>query len=372
MADNENDVTTYIKGLNREAEQETEVAEHRGSFFEAAPDDAVIVRRAREFEDIEKHIVRREHWLPLVTKLRNEKGSGLRLLTLPGRHRIEVELYRKEGLLKVSGEEVGAVGYETEPATFGMLSLERPKFEMLENADLTVVLTEPGGGDYKRLSMRFPFDIINLDFTVPLATPSDGPYSKQLQAISSCFRLQGAQTDRWALFVTFRSMLNETSVDTVRIWSETVDRNMQNPQVKAAFFEKFNVTSATTFLQKAQHRALGEFAAKWIIDEAHRYGWRVDELLHVWYSRAAGYVITKLSLILRRSKDVTYTLPTKYASEVGWHVEDLIRTLKGGRRVDISAKLADYVARKPDYVAKLKNDVESFLSRIQLERPLGS
>ena len=106
------DIGDFLDVLNKEDAQEREIEAHKGSFFATAPDASTMVARAREFDDIHKHWVRRDLWLKTVRRIKNAKGAGLRLLTLPGQHFFEIKLYAKEGLLERQshdGEELQTV-----------------------------------------------------------------------------------------------------------------------------------------------------------------------------------------------------------------------------------------------------------------------
>src|SRR5262245_32977544 len=137
----------FIEALNEEGAQEARVDAHENSFFDNMPDDETVVTRAREFDDLPKHWVRKKVWLKIAKDIQRAHNRGLRLLTLPGRHRFEVGLYAREGLLaRVTDgehERLAVVGFESDPTVFGLLATAQPPLLEMLRGDVLAALIEP-------------------------------------------------------------------------------------------------------------------------------------------------------------------------------------------------------------------------------------
>ena len=157
----ESDLDNFLAdALDKEEKQEQQAETHEGSFFENAPDDSAMVARAREFDDIGEHWVRRELWLKTVKRIAKNKGSGVRMLTLPGQHRFEIKLYESENVLEVTsvdGESrLGVVGIEYDPTIFGLLATSEPRLLELLRGDVLAALIEPGSTNGKAIRKHTP------------------------------------------------------------------------------------------------------------------------------------------------------------------------------------------------------------------------
>jgi hypothetical protein len=336
--DSVDDVAKFVGDLDREGQQESDVLHGEGAYFsDDAPDAGTLVRRAREYDDLPKHIVRVEHWLKMAKSLFKAKGKGLRLLTLPGRYALEVALYHRNGLLEERTENgnttVYAVGFETSPDVFGLLQSGPQRFFRLFDGDLIDTLADPNAPHRKELTQLFPFDIINLDLTVNLVAPSEGPYGPVLAAIRDCFKLQGAQPDDWALMVTFRAGLPETDSRAIAAWREEFQRNLDtHPSVKDACFQAHGCATVNELFEQDEEEALAQVAAKWIAEQAHACNWQVRSARQLWYTRqhdGGTYTIRKIvfrfSIAARLPQ---YAMPTKEIPTMPWHIEDLVSVVK--------------------------------------------
>jgi hypothetical protein len=360
-------VEKFLEDLNKEADQEKAVEENTGSYFSAAPAEEVLRRRAREYDDLPKHLVRTHHWLKVARALHKAKGSGLRLLTLPGRYAIEVGLYHRNGLLEqLAGEEgddsLYVVGFETNPEVYGLLLSSRPRLLRLFDGSLVETLTNFASKTHQELVALFPFDIINLDLTVNLVAPSEGPYGPVPAAIHECFKLQGAQPHDWALMLTFRAGLPETDPSAVGIWREEYQRNLeQHVAVKDACYETYSSSTVNELFARDAEEALGQCAAKWIADQGHATDWRIVSSKHLRYQREyenGTYTIRKLVFRFSRAKLPQYAMPTKTVPTVPWHLDDLVKVVKSQSQ-DIDRFLERLRETKADYVDTLLREIEA-------------
>lgn len=355
-------VESIIKSLDREGYQDDRINKHQGSFFDRAPSGEILIARAREYDDIEKHIVRKEYWLKVARDLRDKKGDAIKLLTLPGRYRFEIELYREHGLFGETAldAELPVVGFETSPEVFGLLQTAQPRLRRLFHDDLIPTLIDSKSKHYAELVKLFPFDIINLDLTNNLVAPSDGPYGPILEAIRACFKLQGAQTHDWVLMLTFRAVVEDTNQQAIDRLTIQYQANIDKyPQVKDACYNKYNSISAVQIMANSPEMALGQFASKWIVDQAHSFDFKLVDTAHLCYSRSRGdssYSVRKLLFRFRRERVPKYAWPGK--DDLAWHIDDIVTVVSGRKQEDISAKIKALVASKPDYIRSLQAEVE--------------
>jgi hypothetical protein len=366
MTEARSNIEAFFGELDAEGEQEAKAGEHEDSFFKQAPDAETFRERLREYDDIEKHLVRREHWLKTARQIHKEKGDGLRLLTLPGRYRFEVELYHKHNLLETrinaQGEQVlGVVGFESSPDVFGLLDGMNPKFSALFHGDILAALIDEKSAAGKVIRRQCPYDIVNLDMTVNLATRAEGPYSPFLRALRECFQIQGSQTHRWALMVTFRAGLTDTDPQTIETLSKCFQDNVdRHAKVREACLEKYKTKQVQKLMQDRPEEGIGQLAAKWIIDTAHQSEWQTEVVSHMCYERtpAAGrYSIRKLVFEFVRKRLPSHEIPLTRVPDMSWHIEDVVKLFRPGIPEDITAKVQALRTKRPDYLQTIESEI---------------
>lgn len=362
------DLKDFLDGLNKEDEQEREIDAHEGSFFATAPDDPTLIARAREFDDIPKHWVRRELWLRTVKRIRQAKGAGLRLLTLPGQHQFEVKLYAKENLLEqhqddLGVQRLGVIGFETDPTVFGLLATSDLKILELLRGDVLAALIEPQSPNGKILRARAPYDVINLDLTANIATKNDGPYSPFLQGVRECFQIQGTQTGRWALMVTFRAGMTDTEPTVIAKLEEFFQKNLeQHLKVKEACLERYHVETAKEVLTNHPEEGLGQITGKWVIEQGHSFEWECTFYRHAeydrTYSKAGGeqrYSLRKLVFEFNRRLTGRRQLVLDAVPAQSWHGEDLARLFEQAAILNVDEAISKIA---PAYRVRLEKEIE--------------
>lgn len=363
----EEEIENVLQSLDQEAEQEAAIKEGGTSLFDDAPPPEKIRERVREFDDIQKHIVRLEHWMPIARKLRISKGKGLKILTLPGKHRLEIELYHKEGLIAEyysgSGRKtLDCVGFEALPDTYGLLKCMSPPLAGLRNECLIETINDPEAEYHDWLISFFPFDIINLDLTVNLVTRREGPYGPVLEAIRECLRLQAGLQNEWALMLTFRAGVDDTDPEAIKDLKEEFDENLKHPQLKEACHKRFNVTSADALFEQDSEEALGHFAAKWVVDQAHHFDWKVSRIDHLCYDREPKgydrYSIRKLVFMLKHKSLPKYQIPKKPLQVAKWHLDDLERLIGKAKVVNIDEKVKMYEEKRPQHIEEIQREID--------------
>jgi hypothetical protein len=356
------------KTLSKESDQEQKVEAHADSYFDDAADGATMKQRAREFDDVPKHWVRRELWLKSVKRLR--KRDGIRLLTLPGRHHFEVKLYAKEKLLKrvlIDGEEhLAVVGFETDPTVFGLLTTERspPILEMLcgDVLQALVVPTSPNGLAVRK---HAPYDVINLDLTANISSKSDGPYTPFLRGVRECFQIQGNQTGDWVLMVTFRVGMADTEPRVVEELKKLFQENLQKHLLmKESCQDRYGVETAKEVLEHSFPEGLGHITAKWVITQAHQFEWGCPRFQHAHYRRRftkAGkednYSLCKLVFQFSRHLTTSRQVVLKGIPDQSWHADDYVRILDKNAMLDVDVTVSNISA---SHRQRLTEEIEEF------------
>ncbi|MBL8803154.1 MAG: hypothetical protein JNN27_14210 [Planctomycetes bacterium] len=361
------DLGDFLEGLNKEDAQERGIEAHEGSFFATAPDDATIVTRAREFDDVPKHWVRREIWLKTVKRIQKAKGAGLRLLTLPGRHQFEVKLYKKEGLLAErkgdGGDCLEVVGFETDPTVFGLLATAEPKLLELLRGDILHAFIEPQSVNGKAIRAHAPYDVINLDLTANIATKNDGPYSPFLRGVRECFQIQGNQTGSWALMVTFRAGMSENEPAVIRELEGFFQQNLLNHlRVKEACLDRYRVETAKEFLANHPEEGLGQITGKWVIEQGHQFEWECKFYRHAAYDRhystdkgGQRYSLRKLVFEFSRRLTTQRQLVLTTIPAQSWHADDLARLFDRAALLSVDEVVAKM---DPEYKTRIEKEIE--------------
>ncbi len=362
------DLGEFLDELDKEEEQERGIDAHEGSYFEKAPDDATMLARAREFDDVHKHWVRRELWLKTVKRIQKAKGNGIRLLTLPGQHLFEIKLYAKEKLLlecqnEEGDERLAVVGFETDPTVFGLLATAEPRLLELLRGDVLTALIAPQSANGKIIRARAPYDVINLDLTANIATKADGPYSPFFRGVRECFQIQGVQTGSWALMVTFRAGMLETEPTVIRDLEAFFQKNLEDHlKVKEACLDRYHLGTAKEVLEKHPEEGIGQITGKWIVEQGHAFEWACTSFRHAAYDRtyakAEGeqrYSLRKLVFEFTRRLTGPRELVLDGIPAQSWHGEDLARLFDAGALLDVD----DAVSKiKPEYRKRIEAEIE--------------
>ncbi len=360
-------IDEVIKILQEEVEQERNVVAGSGSIFAEAPSDDTLRARSREYDDPVKHWVRKSLWLRLVRQLHRRRGRPLRLLTLPGRHAIEVKLYEKEGILATindsHGERLDVVAFEYEPTAYGLLATAEPRLDRVINGSLVDALVKSDDPKAEELRGAFPFDVVNLDLTSNLVAPREAPYGEVLQAVEACLTRQRTLDDEWLLMITFRAVQGHTNAETERQLQQIFEQNLADyDQLRTTFVELHGDVSPSELLESSYEGALGAFFAKWLVDASVRNGWEVARLEHAFYRREAlgGYQIRKLVARLRPQHVDDQRIPHSGAELTGEQLVSVERALKSGLGRDYDDYFARVCLRKPDLEDALTRELAEF------------
>ncbi|MBX7096684.1 MAG: hypothetical protein K1X89_03135 [Myxococcaceae bacterium] len=357
----ENDINALLKTFDEDA-QEKRIEEHEGSFFRNAPENAVMIERAREFNDVTKHWVRRELWLKTVKKIRQELSRPLRLLTLPGRHRFEIGLYEKEKLLartSVDGEErLDVVGFEYDPTQFGLMMTAEPRLRELLCGDVLKALVDPKSENGSAIRACAPYDVINLDLTTNIANRNDGPYPPFLKGVRECFQLQGSHAGPWAMMVTFRAGTPETDPSVLETLREFFQQNLEKHlKVKEHCIDRYRVSTAKEVLERHPEEGLAQVTAKWIIEQGHSFEWECRKYRHAAYDRTfhegrKRYSLRKLVFEFSKRPAPNRQLPLRGVPEQSWHADDLAKLFEQAALVDVDEVMKNMQADKRAFLEK--------------------
>jgi len=175
-----------------------------------------------------KHHIRRELWLRYI-KLVVGDGKLTKYLTLYSPPMMDIKLFAKQKLVEHDGEKykgVVAVTYDDEAYDKAISTIPcRP--EVLLVGDINTLITRASSD--KQLQEKFPFQVINLDYTNSLFSEhNSAPLSDPLRALDELARRQKATgQERYALFITTRAEEGQFAPHFLEDLKNRVDDNIK-------------------------------------------------------------------------------------------------------------------------------------------------
>lgn len=345
----------YFDQLDREKEQEEPTV---GIVSLANRNIDLIRERDDEYRDIEKHFVRRNYWLKVAQRIKSQKHSSLRYLTLPAYYRLDVSLFLQEDLIEVTErnedgtpKEIYVAAFETEPTKYGRMAGQSPNYKMFGLGKIEDALTETGNKYYRHLLDLFPFDIINLDLTNSLTPDNEGPFSRTLQAIDNIFKRQAENPSVWALFLTFRNMPENWNERTLEILFNNLQENLKHGMVSKKFFDHYQVHDVRGLQEKNLRQCISQAVIKWLVDRSHHYGMKLESINCCKYTRYPGgrisrYDIYKHVLLFSKGSIHPTNIPTKSMPDQAWTITDLVNCIEQHKCEDIEDKLLEIQGKK--------------------------
>jgi len=365
--------------LNKEGQQEKSAFEEGNSLL-IGKDANLIRKREEEYRDIRKQWVRREVWLQTVKsilKKKEKKGNAqrIRYLTLPARHRLDVSLFLKEGLLeitkKIKGEpeEIYVVAFENDPAKFALMEKHMPSFRLFGCASIEDVLTDENNKYYYELRNLFPFDVVNLDLTTSLTPEHEGPYSKTMDAVDTIFDIQSGQGIDWALFLTFRNVPEDLEAGARTQLFQNLQNNIDNyPEVLEVFQNRYGKNSVHDLEKSDVKKCISQSIAKWLVDRAHQHKYKVGLIQTYRYPRfnvgIPPYEIYKHVLELTPAGINPANIPTKNIPLQSWMTRDLKKCVVQHKCTDVEDITIRLVENAPAKIRELEDEVESLCKMI--------
>jgi hypothetical protein len=343
-----------LNQLNQEAKQEDELSDSSKSFLSKITDQDKFRNREREYTDLPKHWVRRYVWLAVAKQIAKETQAeyqrGIRYLTLPSKGRLDVSLFLRENLLEMRSVEnasqsvVGVAAFEAEPTKFGLLTSQSPRFELLGLCSIEDALVNPKNEYYDQLRNLFPFDIVNLDLTSSLTPQHEGPYSKTMQAIEEVLSRQASHRTPWALFLTFRNVLDDWEEEALKQFLRNLEENLSNsPRAKEAFYNRYNVVGVDSLQRTQPLICISQAVAKWLVDRAHSHALQMQSIACYQYERIStglsAYQICKHVIVFSRGQISPIQVPTKGFPRQSWMEDNWVTCIDKHRPIDVQSKL---------------------------------
>lgn len=372
-------VDRVLNILNNEGQQEKSAFDESNSLL-IGKDADLLRKREEEYQDTEKQWIRREVWLKTaksILKKKQKKGStkGIRYLTLPAYHRLDVSLFLKEGLLEVTKsnkgipEEIYVAAFENDPTKFALMQKHMPSFRLFGCGSIEEVLTDKTNKYYDELRNLFPFDVINLDLTTSLTPKHEGPYSKTMEAIETIFDIQSGYGIEWALFLTFRNVPDDLEAGA----REQLFKNLQNnieryPEVLEVFQIRYGKNSVQDLEKSEVKTCISQSIAKWLVDRAHQHKYKVGSIKPYFYPRInAGippYDIYKHVLELTPAGINPAHIPTKGIPVQAWMTRDLKKCVEQHKCTDVEDIAIRLLENAPAKIQELEDEVESLCKMI--------
>ncbi len=235
-----------------------------------------------------KHEIRVKFWAPFIRKLKRAPISYLTLYSPP---LMDVKYFNHCGYIKaVNGKYSDVVGVTVDKDAFAdsNSSLDN-RLELLLPGNINDLLNGKNKSTFaKQLESKFPFDVINLDYTDALHKYSiELELSPHFQAIETILKKQKTK-DKYTLFLTTYVDLNIYNENFLNDLKEILDDNIKNT---VGFYEKFqavcNCENATEFMKTNSNNFFVISLLKYILLFLKDYGYTLKEAGIKWIVRDA-------------------------------------------------------------------------------------
>lgn len=187
-----------------------------------------------------KHEIRVSLWRPYILKLRKRPITYLTLYSPPI---MDVKLLQHLGLISVDDEKylgVVGVGINAESEADTVSNLDR-RLDLLISGEINGLINgKKTSKKVKQLDEKFPFDVINLDYTDPLHKYGlDQELSPHVEAIDNIFKKQQkGNSDQFVLFLTTFTRIEAYKDDFISHLKEIIDDNIaKTPNFKEKLLE---------------------------------------------------------------------------------------------------------------------------------------
>ncbi len=193
------------------------------------------------YTDIKKHYVRMDGWLPVFRRYSELRGKALRYLTLCAKYAIDVRYFRQKGVLPYDEKQKiypTLTFIEKDAQDYAIIAESLGTTKLGIRGDLEDILVNPARNteNARKLTLSFPYDIINLDFTGEVVREDDPPYSQTIRAIERIIDLQnGANCPAWHMFLTFRACQQTSNHEADGELRTIIQDNLQNAAALAAY-----------------------------------------------------------------------------------------------------------------------------------------
>jgi hypothetical protein len=358
-----------LRQLSEEQQQEQRISKHEGLLLDSVSVEKLI-QREREYTDPEKHWIRTRVWLQKATEIamftQNHLGRKIRYLTLPGFYRLDIAVLARANLIDKDGasSKLYVAAFEADPAKFGVMAGQVPELQLFANCAVEDAIVNPENQYHAQLRDLFPFDVVNLDLTTSLTPTKEGPYPKMMQAIDIVLRAQANHPRTWALFLTFRNMVENWSVDTITQLCSNLQRNLDAfPHVREAFFARYRLTTVEELWRQDPQLCIGQCVVGWLVDRAHTFGSKLGSYDAFEYTRnPAGvnitYLISKAVLVFEPAPALVAVVPPMATPTSRSMVEDLVRCVRDHKPRDVPGDILRALDRDPTLLDAMERDIE--------------
>ena len=239
-----------------------------------------------------KHQIRISLWQRFAALVGRPIRSYLTLYSPP---MMDIKLFHSAGLVQLEGHEykgVVAVTYDGD-AFAEALSQSEGRPELLVSGDINNLLAGSGARSPNgmRLRNKFPYDVINLDYTNSLFWKANKePISAHLSAIDEIVRLQAhKQARKFALFVTTRAEPGQLAAQLLDDLVARIDGNLSQ---SAGFTRSFHLVhgnlSARDFLQTRYESFISLGLVKMLANVLSSNRFETSDCEAIWLIRDAG------------------------------------------------------------------------------------
>jgi hypothetical protein len=307
----------------------------------------------------------------------SRNGRRLKYLTLPAYYRLDVSLFMKYTLIDTRTEDGKLVcevaAFELDPTKYARMEAQLPKLRLLGLGTVENALVDRTDRYYSELLRLFPFDVVNLDLATSLTPEHEGPYSKVMRAIEEVMVRQAPHDGRWALFLTFRNMIDEWEPTALESFMANMQENLNHhPEVRETFNRKYNCPTVKALVGSEPKTGVSQVVTKWLVDRAHHHGMQLVflETYHSnRYEASPPYTISKLVLAFERGEMSSSVVPLKDLPLETWMTADLVRCVSKHKFTDVEDVLFRMVPPKFEF---LENEIKELVSLLDLSTGASS
>ncbi len=304
-----------------------------------------------------KHEIRVDFWEPYIRKLKRKPVSYLTLYSPP---LMDVKYFHNCGLIEENDgvyQNVVGVGFNTDAEADTTARLDK-RLELLLSGNINTLIT----GDkskpekVKQLESKFPFDVINLDYTDTLHNYSrEEELSPHISAIETILERQSKRNkEDFILFVTTDANMPAYLPKFIEDLRALIDKNIaETPQFSERLKRATNCNNSTEYFNRFQKDCFAVSLVKFILGLLSDY----------------SYTIVKgdIKWLIRDQRD-----EEKRMLHLGFHIKRFMppkinsRSAIGNRRNNVEAKSVGFIA-KDYYAITEKNDLDR-LKRLHAEQ----
>lgn len=284
-----------------------------------------------------KHEIRVSFWEPYIKKLGLKTVSYLTLYSPP---LMDVKYLHYKGLIEtddVSYKDVVGVGFNTDSEADTTANLDK-RLGLLLSGDINTLIYDGGRKSLKvkQLEEKFPFDVINLDYTDTLHNYSReeelSPHIKAIDTILS--RQQKGNKDEFILFVTTNANLTDYNPEFIEHLKGLVTKNInETPGFSDKLQKVTDCVNTDDYFHTFQQDCFAVSLVKYLLSFLSDHNYTIEDGDIKWLMRDEGKYVTNML-------------------HLGFHIKRFIpppvkaKATVGKRKNDVEFKSVEFIKKK--------------------------